>query len=135
MKRILTAYFTAVVALLIFSYLALWLSIHFLPKIAEQYFDPIYSSSSKRTWMYFIHPFIVALALKYFWQRFRHMFKGNTIKRGIEVGLIYGGIAIIPAMWITFSGVAVSISIVASWILYGIIQGCIAGVIYAKINP
>ena len=135
MKRVLTAYFTAVVVLLAFSYAALYISIYFFPKIAEQYFDPIFASSQKRTWLYFIHPFIVALALKYFWQRFRHMFKGNTIKRGIEVGLVYGMIAILPAMWITFSGISVSISVVVSWMVYGVLQGCIAGVIYAKINP
>ncbi|MBK7440129.1 MAG: hypothetical protein WBP43_05545 [Chitinophagales bacterium] len=135
MKRVLTAYFTAVIVLLIFSYAALYFSIFFFPKIAEQYFDPIFSSSEKRTWMYFAHPFIVALALKYFWQRFRHMFKGGPGRRGAEVGLIYGLIAVLPAMWITFSGISISISVVATWILYGTLQGIIAGVIYAKMNP
>ena len=135
MKRVLLAYFTAVAVLLAFSYAALYISISFFPKIAEQYFDPVFSSSEKRTWLYFIHPFIVALALKYFWQRFRHMFKGNAVIRGIEVGLVYGLIAILPAMWITFSGVSISISVVATWILYGVMQCCIAGIIYAKINP
>ncbi len=135
MKRVLTAYFTAVVVLLAFSFAALYISIQFFPKIAEQYFDPVFSSSEKRTWLYFIHPFIVALALKYFWLRFKNMFKGNVIKRGLEVGLVYGLIAILPAMWITFSGLSISISVVATWILYGVLQGCIAGVIYAKLNP
>ncbi len=135
MKRVLAAYFTAVVVLLIFSYAALYISIYFFPRIAEQYFDPLFSSSSKRTFLYFAHPFIVALALKYFWQRFRHMFKGNTIKRGLEVGLVYGFIAVLPAMWVTFSGISVSISVAMTWVLYGTIQGMIAGVIYAKMNP
>ncbi len=135
MKKVITAYLAAVVALLAFSYIALIFSIRMLPGIAEQYFDPVFSSSEKRTYLYFAHPFIVALALKYFWQRFRHMFKGSWITRGVEVGLIYGLIAILPAMWITFSGVSVSISIVASWIVYGTLQGIIAGIIYARINP
>lgn len=135
MKKVLTAYFVAVAALLAFSYVALIFSVRFLPGIAEQYFDPIYSNSEKRTFLYFIHPFIVALALKYFWQRFRHMFKGRSVMRGVEVGLIYGFIAVLPAMWITFSGLSVSITIVASWIVYGTMQGMIAGLIYAKINP
>lgn len=135
MKKVITAYVTAVVALLAFSYLALIVSISLLPGIAEQYFDPIYSSSEKRTLLYFVHPFIVALALKYFWQRFRHMFRGNFLIRGCEVGLVYGFIAVLPAMWITFSGLSISLSIVATWIVYGTLQGMIAGVIYAKINP
>jgi hypothetical protein len=80
-------------------------------------------------------PFIVALAIKYFWQRFRHMFKGKPLLRGMEVGLIYGCIAVLTAMWITFSGLSVSITIVATWIIYGTLQGMIAGMIYAKINP
>ncbi len=135
MKKVITAYVAAVVALLAFSYLALILSIRLLPGIAEQYFDPIYSSSEKRTILYFVHPFIVALALKYFWQRFRHMFRGNWFLRGCEVGLIYGAIAVLPAMWITFSGISVSVTIIATWIAYGFVQGMIAGVIYAKVNP
>lgn len=135
MKKVITAYIAAVVALLAFSYLALILSIRLLPGIAEQYFDPIYSSSEKRTILYFVHPFIVALALKYFWQRFRHMFKGSWLLRGTEVGMVYGAIAVLPAMWITFSGIAVSVSIIITWIVYGLIQGIIAGVIYAKLNP
>ena len=135
MKKVITAYFAAVVALLAFSYLALIFTIRFLPGIAEQYFDPIYSSSDKRTFLYFAHPFIVALALKYFWQRFRHMFKGKPLMRGAEVGLVYGLIAILPAMWITFSGLSVGLSVVVSWIIYGTLQGIIAGMIYAKVNP
>lgn len=135
MKKVITAYITAVVVLLAFSYLALLFTIRFLPGIAEQYFDPIYADSAKRSILYFIHPFIVALAIKYFWQRFRHMFKGKPLLRGMEVGLIYGFIAVLPAMWITFSGLSVSIAIVATWIIYGTLQGIIAGMIYAKINP
>ncbi len=135
MKKVITAYVTAVIVLLAFSYLVLWLTIRLMPGIAEQYFDPMYSDSAKRSILYFVHPFIVALALKYFWQRFRHMFKGKPLMRGMEVGLVYGLIAILPAMWITFSGLSVSITIVATWIIYGTLQGMIAGMIYAKINP
>jgi len=135
MKRVFTSYFTAATVLLAFSYAALYISIYFFPKIAEQYFDPAFSSSDKRTWLYFMHPFIVALALKYFWQRFRHMFKGHSVWRGLEVGLVYGLIAILPAMWITFSGISISITVVVTWIIYGTIQACIAGLIYAKMNP
>ena len=51
MKRVLTAYFTAVIVLLAFSYAALYIAIYFFPAVAEQYFDPVYSSSEKRTWM------------------------------------------------------------------------------------
>ncbi|MFI5171214.1 MAG: hypothetical protein ACHQFW_02430 [Chitinophagales bacterium] len=135
MKRVLLAYSVAVVALLILSYVALQLAIRFFPGVSEQYFDPLYSSSEKRTWMYFIHPFIIAIAIKYFWQRFKQMFKGGTLVRGLEIGLIYSLIAIFPAMWITFSGVSISISVITTWLIYGTIQACITGIIYAKLNP
>jgi len=135
MKKVISAYLIAVGVLLAFSYLALYLTIQLFPAIAEQYFDPVFSSSQKRSLLYFIHPFLVALALKYFWQRFKGMFKGNWVMRGLEIGLIYGLIAVLPAMWITFSGVSISLTVVVSWILYGTAQGMIAGLIYARVNP
>ncbi|MEZ5013297.1 MAG: hypothetical protein R2794_03325 [Chitinophagales bacterium] len=123
MKRVITAFAIAVIALLIFSYLALLISIYLFPNMSDQYFDPLFSRSEKRTILYFVHPFIIALALKYFWQRFKDLFKGNFLLRGLEVGLVYGLIAVIPAMWITFSGISVSLFIIISWIVYGFLAG------------
>ena len=55
--------------------------------------------------------------------------------RGLEFGLIYGTIALIPVMWITFSSLDITLAIVFSWFVYGLLQACVAGIIFAKLNP
>ena len=63
------------------------------------------------------------------------MFKGNFVLRGLEFGFVYSVVSLIPVMWITFSALDVTVSMVGSWLFYGFIQATIAGVIFAKINP
>ena len=55
--------------------------------------------------------------------------------RGIEMGLVYGLIATLPSMWITFSSLAVSLGLVVTWLLYGVFQAIVVGIIFAKISP
>jgi hypothetical protein len=51
------------------------------------------------------------------------------------MGLVYGLIATIPSMWITFSSLAVSFTLVLTWLLYGVFQAIIVGIIFAKVSP
>ena len=55
--------------------------------------------------------------------------------RGIEMGLTYGLIATLPSMWITFSSLSVSVGLVFTWLLYGVFQAIVVGIIFAKISP
>lgn len=51
------------------------------------------------------------------------------------MGLVYGLIATLPAMWMVFSAIDVSLNIVVTWVLYGVFQAVVVGVIFAKISP
>jgi hypothetical protein len=51
------------------------------------------------------------------------------------MGLVYGLIATLPSMWITFSSLAISPALVASWLIYGVFQAMVVGIIFAKISP
>jgi len=55
--------------------------------------------------------------------------------RGMEFGLVYGGVALVPVMWITFSSLDVSLIMVLSWLFYGLCQAMVAGVVLARVNP
>ena len=55
--------------------------------------------------------------------------------RGIEVGLFYGLIAILPSMWMIYSAFNVTLFMVISWGIYGVIQAMVAGIISARLNP
>lgn len=135
MKKFLIKGFVAGAVLLAFSYSALYLMVNFFPSLAEQYYDPVFDMTDEKAVLYFVHPFILSFALAWFWRRFKGLFHGPFWWRGIELGLSYGLIATLPSMWITFSSLAVSFGLVFTWLLYGIFQAIVVGIIFAKISP
>jgi len=55
--------------------------------------------------------------------------------RGLEFGLVYSVVALLPVMWISFSALDITVTTVASWFLYGLMQAIVAGIVFARINP
>jgi hypothetical protein len=135
MKKVILPGVIAGFVLLAFSYLALFLLVKFLPSLAEQYYNPVFSQEGDKTILYFLHPFVLSFALAWFWERFKGQFEGSWLLRGLELGVVYAIVASLPAMWITFSSLALSFSLVLSWLAYSTIQAAIVGLIYAKMNP
>jgi hypothetical protein len=136
MKKIITASLTAGVVLLLVSLALLYFLVAVFPNIAEEYFSPVFRWSNAGTdWMFYAHPFVLSFALKWFWERYKGQFTGGTIWRALEVALAYGIVALLPVLWLTFSAIDISWQMVVTWLLYGILQAFIAGIIFAKINP
>lgn len=135
MKRIISSGLIAGVVLLILSVLALYATIWFFPTLASQYYDPAFDNQSGRYLIYYAHPFVIAMALAWFWDRFKGALKGSYLTRGIEFGLIYALIAIFPVLWLTYSALAVSLAMVGTWLVFGLLQGVIAGLLFEKFNP
>ncbi len=84
--------------------------------------------------LYFAHPFIVGFALAWFWDRFKGILKGSFLSRGVEFGLLYWLVAVFPMMWLIYSAINVSLSLVASWLVFGLLQGIAAGLLFEKMN-
>jgi len=135
MKKVILPGIIAGFVLLGFSYVALYLLVTLLPGLAEQYYNPVFSQEGEKTIMYFLHPFVLSFALAWFWERFKGQFEGSWLLRGLELGLVYAIVASLPAMWITFSSLALSFQLVLSWLAYSTVQAAIVGLIYAKMNP
>jgi hypothetical protein len=135
MKKIITSGLVAGIVLLILSVLGLYLTIWLFPSLAGQYFDPAFNSQSSRIMIYFLHPFIISLALAWFWERFKPVLRGTFLTRGIEFGLIYAMVATFPMMWMIYSAMNVSLEMVFTWLLFGIFQGVVGGLIFEKMNP
>ncbi|WP_207534623.1 hypothetical protein [Desertivirga arenae] len=135
MKKILYSGLIAGVSLFIISYGGLYLAIRFFPEFFLLYNNPLFNSDGSRDILFYLHAFIISFALSWFWERFKSLFSGHFLLRGIEFGLIYALVALLPVMWITFSSLDITITMVASWFLYGFVQSVVAGVIFAKINP
>jgi hypothetical protein len=135
MKKIITSGLVAGVVLLILSILGLYATIWFFPNLAAQYYDPAFESQSGRYMIYYAHPFVIALALAWFWDRFKTVLRGSRLTRGFEFGLIYALVAIFPVMWLTYSALSVSLAMVGTWLVFGLLQGVVAGLVFEKLNP
>jgi len=135
MRKIVVAGLAAGFVLLVLSVLGLYATIWLFPGIAQQYFDPAFATGSGRVMLYYAHPFIIAMALSWFWGRFKGVLTGSFITRGIEFGLIYTLVATLPMMWLIYSAMNVSFTIVTTWFVLALVQGVIAGLIFEKLNP
>jgi hypothetical protein len=135
MKKVIFPGLVAGVVLLILSILGLYLNMWIFPDLAMQYFQPAFNEQSSRIMLYFIHPFIIAMALSWFWSKIKGILKGSFLTRGIEFGIIYALVATFPAMWLVFSSIKVSLQMVFTWFVLGFIQAIIAGLVCEKMNP
>lgn len=121
--------------LFIVSYGGLWLTVKVFPALFVEYNNPLFNSDGNRDDLFYLHAFIFSFALAWFWDRFKSLFHGPLILRGLEFGLVYALVALVPVMWISFSALDVNIGMVLSWLAYGFIQAAIAGIVLAKLNP
>jgi hypothetical protein len=135
MKKIALPGLVAGIILFIISYGGLYLSVRFFPSLFIEYNSPLFNSDGSRDLLFYLHPFIISFALSWFWDRFKGLFRGTFVLRGIEFGFVYAMVALLPVMWITFSSLDITIATVLSWFLYGLMQAIFAGLIFAKINP
>lgn len=135
MKRIVISGFVAGLILLALSYIVLFITIRIFPSLVEEYYNPIFWPGGDRALLFFAHPFVLSLCLAWFWERSKNLYTGKWLFRGAEMGLVYGVVATLPSMWITFSAISVSLVMVLSWLLYGFLQAIIAGLVFARLNP
>lgn len=134
-KQILVNGIVAGIILSLIYFMALFSGIYLFPQLVEEYYNPVFNMQGNKALLYFMHPFIVSFVLAWFWHRFKSFFKGSFWLRGLELGLMYGGGAVLPYMWIIFCSFAVSFSLVISWFFYGLLQGIVVGIFYARISP
>lgn len=135
MKKILFSGFIAGTILFVLSYGGLYMAVRFLPQLFLEYNNPLFNSDGSRDLLFYLHAFIISFSLSWFWDRFKGLFHGTFLIRGLEFGFVYSLVALLPVMWITFSSLDITVFMVLSWFLYGFIQAVIAGLVFSKINP
>lgn len=118
------------IVLFVLSFGFLYLSFKMNPSFFETYLDPMFNAGGDRDLLFYIHPFVLAAGLAILWYRFRKYLKGNVLVHGIEFGVIYGIVALVPILWITYSAISITLPTVLSWLVYGTTQACIAGVVF-----
>ncbi len=135
MKKIIFPGLIAGTILFIICYGSLYMAVRFFPGLFVEYNNPLFNSDGNRDLLFYLHAFIISLALSWFWERFKSLFQGSFLLRGLEFGLVYAVVALLPVMWITFSALDITVLMVLSWFSYGLMQAIVAGIIFAKINP
>ena len=135
MKKIVFPGLMAGAILFIICYGSLYMAVKFFPGLFIEYNNPLFNSDGNRDLLFYLHAFIISLALSWFWERFKSLFHGSFLLRGLEFGLVYAIVALLPVMWITFSALDITVLMVLSWFSYGLMQAIVAGIIFAKINP
>lgn len=136
MKNVLSPILMAGMLVLLVSLALLYSIIYFLPNVMEEYYNPVFRSSSFSTdWLFYGHPFVLSISLYWFWDRFKTFFSGSFVWRAFEIALAYGIIAMLPVLWLTFSAIDISFIMVGTWLAYGIAQAFVAGLVFAKMNP
>jgi hypothetical protein len=135
MKKIIISGLVAGTILFILSYGGLSLAVKFFPSLFLEYNNPLFNSDGSRDVLFYLHAFLISLALSWFWDRFKSLFNGSFLVRGIEFGVVYAVVALLPVMWITFSALDITVIMVLSWFVYGLVQATIAGLLFARINP
>jgi hypothetical protein len=135
MKKILISGIVSGILLLIVSILMLNVAIIMFPLTFEEYYNDTFNSNGERDIFFYLHPFVLSFALAWFWHRFKGLFRGNMVVRGIELGVVFALVATLPTMWITYSALSVNFIVVGTWFVYALVQACIAGMINSKINP
>lgn len=135
MKKTILPIIIAGIAVLVASLTILYSAIQFFPLIMEEYYNDVFRASSFETdWLFYAHPFVLSASLKWFWERYKEVFRGGDILRAIEVGLVYGIVAMLPVLWLTFSAFNISLIMVITWLVYGIIEATIAGFVFSKFD-
>ena len=135
MNKVFVAWLIAGIIMLILGVGMLYGGIYLFPKIADEYFSPVFRKAGETDWTFYVHPFILAFALKWFWERYKGILKGGIILRAVEVALVYGIVALLPVLWLTFSAIDVSFKMIVTWFVYGLVQALAAGLVFAKLNP
>lgn len=121
---------------LLVSLALLYSFIYLLPSIMDEYYNPVFRSSSFKTdWLFYAHPFVLSISLYWFWDRFKTTINGSLTQRAFQISLAFGIIAMFPVLWLTFSAVDISLIMVATWLAYGILQAFVAGLVFAKMSP
>jgi len=135
MKKYLVSVLIAGVLVLLVSMGMLYAAIFFFPNLMEEYYNAVFRSSSFETdWLFFAHPFVLSIALRWFWERYKDLFKGSVVLRALEVALVYGVVAMLPVLWLTFSAIDISFFMIFTWLVYGILQAFIAGIVFASME-
>lgn len=137
MKKILLPGLAAGLVMLVVAMVFGMLLNMVFPSLAAEYETP----NLFRPWsdpimmLYFLHPFILGVLLAWAWDKVKTVLQEPLFwKRGAMFGIGFWAISSIPGMFMTYSSFYLSLGLVFSWLISGLLQAVFAGIVYAKMN-
>jgi hypothetical protein len=105
------------------------------PAIGKEYLSGLYRPWSDPLMMaFFLHPFILGLALAYAYEIFSGAIKAKgAVNKGLRFGFIVWVISSIPGMYASYTSFYISLPMILSWTLNGLVQLLLGGIVIAKI--
>ena len=135
MKKDATSVLLAGLLVLLISMVLLYAAIYLFPTLMEEYYSAVFRSSSFETdWLFYVHPFLLSFAIRWFWLRTKDQFTGSDLSKAFQLALVYGLVAMLPVLWLTFSAIDISFLMVITWLVYGVIQAFIAAMVFARLG-
>lgn len=106
------------------------------PSVSAEYenFQIFRSWDDPLMYIYFLQPFLLALAMAWVWDRSKTLFNGTIWKIAFYFSLVYWFIAIIPGMIMTLSSFKVSVLLTLTWTLSAFFQAWVAMLIIIRMN-
>lgn len=135
MKKVIIAIAVSTIFLMMIGVLMFYGALNLLPELMEEYFSPVFRPAGETDWLFFAHPLVLSIGLKWFWERYKNILKGPLLLRALEVALVYGIVALVPVLWLTFGAIDISLPMTLTWLVYGMVQAFAAGLVFARLNP
>ena len=135
MKKTIVAGLLTGVAILVVGVVWRQLQNLILPSVETEYqnlnlfrpwSDPIMS-------LYYLYPFILGIILAWLWKRYLNLTGGNAnLRKAINFSVTYW-IVTLPGMVISYSSYPISIAMISSWTINGLISSLVAGLVLFRL--
>lgn len=136
MKNPFVSIILAGIVILVVSLGMLYASVYVFSSVTDEYYNQVFRSNSYGTDMlFYIHPFVLAGALYWFWDHSKTQMKGSLLAQAVMAALVYGVVALVPVLLLTFSAINVSATMVFTWLGYGVVQAFCGLLVIAKNHP
>ena len=83
--------------------------------------------------LYYLYPFILGIILAWLWKRYLNLTGGNAnLRKAINFSVTYW-IVTLPGMVISYSSYPISIAMISSWTINGLISSLVAGLVLFRL--
>jgi|SRR3989338_8483697 len=137
MEKIVKPGLLAGVAILIVSFILTPIINWLMPTIAQEYINP----DIFRPWtdplmsLYFLYPFVLGLVLAWVWMKIKKVIPGkNDSQKVSNFAIGYWLIAGLPGMLMTYASFQLSLAMVMTWSLSGLIDAYVASYVINRFS-